>query len=183
VLAPQRPWLCQGDVFELLPWVLTRLVDGEVKPYGDSGGALLVSDGCQIDKRDNSGPLPITRIERLQFAPLRAVDDLRNQDHRQRVRNLNPNPPEPVYVGEVPGFEGDYFAALSEVYDLPAAYFDPELKDRTGDLQLEPDDPDPWRLMIRDHDTRVGSLADDLLKSMRRKMILYWTGKDPRNTA
>lgn len=180
-LDAKLPWLRQGDVFRSIPWVLSRLVGAEVEAYvAQDGGALLVTENCQMDKRIKSESGFVTRLDRLQFAPLRLVEDIPNPDIRRRIRQLNPNPPDPVFVGDVLPDQGDWYASLSEIYDLPAAFFGAVLRNHTGDVDLE--DDDPWRLVAAQHDTRAGTLPADRLHSMRQKMVIFWTKHDPGTT-
>ena len=70
------PWLCQGDVFELLPQVVVNVgAAGTVAAHAaDVGPCLLVTHDCDLDKPQGRRPDAPPRIERLQLLPLRDLN-------------------------------------------------------------------------------------------------------------
>jgi hypothetical protein len=133
------------------------------------GPALLVTNDCDLDKPRGKKPDAPPRIERLQFLPLA---DLGEQDatRQQLARKRELAPAEVVYVGrDVPGV-GEAFGLLSEMYSLPAGYFDLEL--RTSDHA----DAEPGKRLAhaRSHGTRLGRLSTQDVELLGLKMAAFW---------
>jgi hypothetical protein len=163
------PWLCQGDVFELLPQLVADLsADRQVRASIDVGPALLVTNGCDLDKpngRRDAQP----RIERLQFLPIR---DLRQQEeNRQRMaRSAELLPPEVVYVAPEVAGVGEGFCLLSEMYSLPAGYFDPRLRE----FEHPEAEPGKAHLEATAHGNRLGRLGTAEVDLLQSKMVAFW---------
>lgn len=165
------PWLCQGDIFELLPQIVVTVNSlGRVHVEQDVGASLLVTHDCDLDKPLSKDQPTTPRIERLQFLPLRDVASLESQ-RQDLVRRPSVTPPEPIYVeGPVPGVGAEAFGLLSEIYYLPAAYFRPVLVER----------PHPEaqvgvaHLVAEAHHNRVGRIEESNLDLLRRKFAAFW---------
>ena len=140
--------------------------------------AILLTEGCQLDKRDIVNGAPVHRITRLTFAPLRPIDDFEPHD-QELLRALHTiDPPEGIYLDDVEGEE--CAAMLGEAFWLPAAYFSPQIADFSGtpDIGL-----DPMRLVAGTNDDRVCgmSLAERIL--MQDKMHVFWTATKRKDSS
>jgi hypothetical protein len=158
-------------VFQLLPQVVVDMdLLGSIKATVDYGPALLITHDCDLDKPRGTVP----RIERLQFLPLR---DLQQQDGNRQTLARSPNvqPPEPIYVGDVTGV-GEAFGLLSEAYNLPAAFF-------TLSLEGFPNHPEADAgtryLVAGSHANRLGRLEGSAVELMQRKISVYYGRRDP----
>lgn len=180
------PWLRQGNVFADIPVVVFADVDdalGDVTfARVDHGLALLITDNCQMDKRTSKAGAP--KIRRLQFAPLRPIEPL-GHDRITRLRNLEISPPEAVYVGTPSGTDEETYASLSEVYTLPASYFDPRIESFEGHEAEDPSESNHDHVVPGATDCRIGTLDADQRNAMREKMRAFWLGQirtfeDPR---
>jgi hypothetical protein len=130
------------------------------------GPALLVTHGCVLDKATGSGR---SKIERLQFLPLLALSQ-QDGSRQALLRREQINPAEAMFVGPVPSI-GDAFCVLSEMYWLPATWFDPEL------ISYEhPDAEEGSRyLTARRNGGRLGRLEDERVHLLHQKMRAFWT--------
>lgn len=169
------PWLCQGDIFELLPQIVSSVDSGgRIQIEQDVGASLLITHDCDLDKPASSKDPTRPRIERLQFLPLRDVATL-DQQRQALVRAPRLNPPEPIYLGgPVPGVGAEAFGLLSEIYYLPAGFFQPALK------QHEHPEAKPGlaHLVATAHQKRTGRLEAEHLDLLRRKIAAFWPRYD-----
>jgi hypothetical protein len=168
------PWLCQGDVFQLLPQIVATFdpPGDSVRSEIDVGPSLLMTHGCDLDKPTSKGQ---PRIERLQFLPLRDLN--RQTPDRQRLaRARSVAPPEVVYVGQVDGV-GDAFGLLSEMYALPSVYFQLALIEFADDPRAE---PGKGHLVAGRHGTRMGRLPTEDIDLLHRKVAAFWPRFDAR---
>lgn len=176
-MLPTKPWLCQGDIWESVP-ILVPDVDttGELRATCDQEGTVvLATHGCVLDKATRSGQ---STIERLQFLPLLA---LATQDRNRQalLRREEVNPAEAIFVGDVPGI-GEAYCLLSEIYWLPARWFDPELVSFDG----HPDAEEGTKyLTARSGGTRLGRLEDERVSILHQKMRAFWTRSIEGNPA
>ena len=147
---------------------------GELNASCDQAGpAMLATHGCVLDKATGSGR---STIERLQFLPLLALGQ-QDRNRQALLRREQINPAEAMFVGTVPGI-GDAFFLLSEIYWLPATWFDPEL------LLYEehPDAEEGSRyLTARRNGDRLGRLEDERIDLLHQKMRAFWTRSIERN--
>jgi hypothetical protein len=170
--------MCQGDIWESVPIVLPSMdTSGRLRATCDQEGpALLATHGCALDKATRSGQ---STIERLQFLPLLALAQ-QDRNRQTLLRREEINPPEAVFVGDVPGI-GNAFCLLSEMYWLPARWFDPELVSYDD----HPDAEEGTRyLTAHSGGTRLGRLEDERLSLLHQKMRAFWTrfiAKDQAN--
>ena len=164
------PWLGQGDIFERTPVVDVFLTDaGDVRATIIEGPAVLLTHDCDMDKPDRSGN---PRVQRMQFARLRAVDAL--PDDRQRtLRTTQENlaPFEVLYLSNVARF-GESFILFSDPYYVPSAYFQPAFREYADHMEAE---GDARYITAQDHDSRIGRLDDAQLTLMRQKMSAFWS--------
>ena len=164
-----RPWLCQGDIWESVPIVLPAInASGALEVTCDQAGpALLATHGCDLDKATGSGR---SKIERLQFMPLLALSQ-QDRNRQALLRREQINPPEAMFVGSVPSI-GDAFCLLSEMYWLPARWFDPELISYDD----HPDAEEGSRYLTARHNgDRLGRLEDERVHLLHQKMRAFWT--------
>jgi len=170
-MLPCVPWLRQGDVFEDVRWLtITRSDDDDTFVASSGpGAALLITHGCQMDKRTNAGR---PKAKRLQFLPVHPITDL-NHDSQERLRRHEVSPPEAVFVGALTdGREG--FGLLGEAFTLPTSYFHPHVESFEGHSQA--DQSDPYHLVVTRHEERLGTIDDALVELMHSKMVAYWLG-------
>lgn len=80
-----------------------------------------------------------------------------------------------MYVGEVTGV-GEAFGLLSEMYYLPARYFDLTLEHFPGNVEAE---SDSRHLVAGRHGNRVGRLDEIGVDLLRRKISVMYTRGDP----
>jgi hypothetical protein len=171
-LRTHLPWLNQGDIFGEVPVVSVELNPaGDVRAYCSPGPAVLLTHDCAMDKPDNATGLP--RVERLQFARLRAITALpADQQASLRGASKKIGPFDSLHLGEIPQF-GETFMFLTDPYYLPARYFDlallahsdhPEAETRSAEYATP-----------RRHDTRIGRIDEEQLDRLRHKMLAYWT--------
>lgn len=168
------PWLCQGDIFASAPIVETTLSDsGDVQSTVTEGPAVLLTHDCSMDKPDSTGQ---PRVERMQFARVRALDVLPlNLQRTVRTNRNNLGPFEIQHLGDIPEL-GESCLLLSDPYYIPSAYFVPIFCDYTGHAEaLEGD----RYITIQLHDSRIGRLDEDQLILLRRKMNAFWTRATP----
>ena len=170
-MRPALPWLCQGDIFELVPQIVVMVGSADrLHVEQDVGASLLITHDCDLDKPVSWREPARPRIERLQFLPLRDIRVLDPQ-RQDLVRSRRLNPPEPIYVGgPVPGVGAEAFGLLSELYYLPAAYFKPVLKQHSHPEA----DPGSYHLSATAHAGRVGRADEDLVDLLRRKIAAFW---------
>jgi hypothetical protein len=169
------PWLGQGDIFASAPIVDVTLTDtGHVQSTVIEGPAVLLTHDCDMDKPDNATGQP--RIERMQFAKLRAVDALPASYQRTlRTNRNNPGPFEALYLGDIANL-GECCVLLSDPYYIPSTYFIPTF----GDYSDHPEGAEGARYTtIQLHDSRLGRLDETQLILLRRKMAAFWTRLDP----
>lgn len=161
------PWVSQGDIFEAVPQCRWEVAPGSLVVVTDVGPALLVTHGCQLDKRSRSGT---PQIKNLQFLPLLDVEEA--DTNRQAVlRRDDLQPPEVMYLGEMPG-GWEAYVGLSEMYTMPAAFFEPRLEVFAGDPRADAEDPN--HLVLDAHDRRLGRLSGERLRCLYDKMALFW---------
>ncbi|GAA3247750.1 hypothetical protein GCM10017691_57280 [Pseudonocardia petroleophila] len=169
-MRPHLPWLCQGDIFRDVPVVDVALQGrGTVRPRVSNGPAILLTHGCVLDKRTNSGK---SRVERLQFAPLKAMTLLNADKARNLVlkaRELAPS--EVMYLGEIGEF-GAAFFSFTDPYWLPAQYF--ELTFQLFPEHLEADETGEF-VCPTINDTRMGRIESDELILLSAKLVAFWT--------
>ena len=160
-------------MFERLPVVLAEVdLGGRVSASTEVSAALLVTHDCDLDKPQGKDGPP--RIERVQFLPLR---DLGQQDNDRQLsaRRLAVAPAEVVYVGDVTGV-GEAFGVLSELYYLPASFFDLMLDSFPEHPEAE---VDARHLVARRHGNRLSRLDDVGVDLLRRKLSVWFTRGDP----
>jgi hypothetical protein len=147
---------------------MVSVVGSDVRAEVVLGPALLVTNGCDLDKPRSKRADAPPRIERLQFL---ALADLAQQDatRQQLARKRELAPAEVVYVGEVPGV-GEAFGLLSEMYYLPAELFDLEL--RTSDHEAA--ERGKRLAHARSHGSRVGRLSAKDVDLLGLKMAAFW---------
>jgi hypothetical protein len=167
----QVPWLGQGDIFASLPIVDVALTEaGEVQATVIEGPAVLLTHDCDMDKPDNATGLP--RIQRMQFARLRAVDALPSSYQRTLRTNRNKRGPfEALYLGDIESF-GESCILLSDPYYIPSSYFLPVFGDYGGHAEAQ---EGARYLSVQLHDSRVGRLDEAELILLRTKMTAFWT--------
>jgi len=167
------PWLCQGDIFRSVPVLTPRVLsDASVIAVSvEVGPALLVTHGCALDKANQGVP----RIERLNFLPLLAVEASR-PDRQSLLRRGKLQPFEAFYLGDTPEI-GESYCVLSEIYALPASYFQPIMQSFEAHPQA-PDDAQDY-LMATKNDSRIGRLIESGLALLLDKFNAYWTRRLP----
>jgi hypothetical protein len=172
-LESQLPWLSQGDIFSDVPLLGISLntTTGELDTRWDHGPALLITHGCAMDKA-SSRDRPT--IKRLHFLPLAAVD-IQDPTRRDILRRDSITPYEVLYIGQC-GHLGEVFATLSEVYYLPASFFQPQLAEFSGHEQAQLEDR---YLIATKGDSRIGRLDSEQVEKLKSKMMLYWTRRQP----
>jgi hypothetical protein len=169
------PWFCQGDIFTSVPIVRITLTDaGEIRAAVIEGPAVLLTHDCDMDKPDSTTGQP--RIERMQFARLRAVDASPASYQRTlRTNRNNLGPFEALYLGDIANF-GESCILLSDPYYIPSAYFLPTFSDYGG----HPEATEGARYITAQlHGSRVGRLDEAQLILLRRKMAAFWTRLEP----
>lgn len=167
------PWFSQGDVLTSVPVISVDLDGtGSVSTRQVVGPALLLTHGCVLDKATRSGR---STIKRLQFVPLISVGQ--QEPHRQQVlRNDGLTPYEVLYLGDC-GSYGESFVVLSEIFSLPAAVFDVELKDWAGHAAATAGER---YLTPRRNAERIGRLDVPRLELLAYKLIAFWTRRLPK---
>lgn len=165
------PWLGQGDIFANVPIIdVTMTGAGEVQATVIDGPAVLLTHDCDMDKPDNATGLP--RIQRMQFARLRAVDALPLSYQRTLRTNRNkPGPFESQYLGDIASF-GESCILLSDPYYIPSSYFAPVFDDYSSHAEAA---EGAKYLTVQLHDSRVGRLDEVELILLRKKMTAFWT--------
>jgi hypothetical protein len=120
-----------------------------------------------MDKPNRNGT---PRVERLQFARLRAIDAL-PRDRQQTLRSTREKIPpyEVLYLGGIPSF-GESFILFSDPYYIPVVHLQPIFR------EYEDDGPGEGGryLTAQENDTRVGRLDAPQLTLMRQKMSAFW---------
>ena len=167
-----RPWLCQGDLFESVATIVVRQDFSEaVEPLVDEGAALLLSEGCQLDKRRSNGK---PHIPRLVFSPINSlVSAMLGPDIEGRLRRGEVAPPGVVYIDNVgDGTEG--VALLSEAYPIPAPYFALVSEDFSAHDEADP--KDPFHMVAQRHNERRFTMTDDEVYLLHSKIAAFWTG-------
>lgn len=168
-----RPWLSQGDVFSKVP-VLRAGITDRPQPQLEDGPALLVTHSCSIDKKQKGR----SRLEYLTFLPIH--DLTRLPPERQtalRTRGDRLRPYEAMYLGHLPDV-GEGYVNLVEPYTLPAAIFQPDLREFSAE---ETGDTKDTRIVLTFHDTRLGSLSDEALVLFQNKWMVHWTRTLPED--
>lgn len=165
-------WLCQGDVFQQLPifrFVVTN--NGiDIERTRDIGAAILLTEGCQLDKKSQG----ISTIETLSFAPIYALDDsiISDSDHQRILRNGRKKLYGVLYVSDA-GDGGEGVAFIRDTYGLPASYFGLQLQDFGVDGQKD------LRARAMSNDSRSGTLDAEERDLMRWKLAAFWSGSQP----
>jgi hypothetical protein len=165
------PWLGQGDIFGLAPVVDVQLTDaGKVQAGVVDGPAVLLTHDCDMDKPDGKTSQP--RIQRMQFARLRAVEALPESQQRTIRANRNTRGPyEILYLGDITSL-GEACILLSDPYYVPVGYFLPTFVEYS-------DHPNAFAgarfLTAQLHDSRIGRLDEPQLMLLREKMMAFWT--------
>ncbi len=170
VLVPCRRWLSQGDVFTSVPIVR---FNGLERPELTQGPALLVTHGCVIDKKTNSGA---STLEYLNFLPVHSMGALQpHQAEELRRKHTEVRPFAVMYVGDIPSL-GEGYVSLKRPYTLPASFLDPQLVPFTHEDTGDGDDlrPVPTRA-----DTRIGMLDDEAVGRFQIKWMAHWTHLEP----
>jgi hypothetical protein len=172
-------WLDQGDVFARAP-IPRWIFEPAPRVWIDTGGALLLTYGCQLDKPD---PIVRTkpRIEALSFAPLQSLASTNlTEAHRGQLRRGEVGPYPAVYVVDAGGGQESY-ADLRLTYYVPASYFALELRDFIGHEGVE--DDSSWRAVSVENDSRVDSLDAGECQLLTKKLTAFWTGQMARDPA
>jgi len=166
-------WASQGDIFAEVPYGLTVAAEGGgIKlPDHPLTPAMLVTYDCQLDKSRHGNP----RIQRLHFLPLIAVDS-QDLNRQALLRRNEVRPYEAFWLGACPLPIGEAFAQLSEVFSVPAEYFEPVLKPSglINDVGRE-----ELRFGFGANDSRVGTIEDQRLALFSAKWTSYWLGIEP----
>jgi hypothetical protein len=151
--------------------------DGAVSFRQVYTAALLLTENCQLDKRDMVDGTAVHRISRLSFAPLHSINDV-NENVQSLLRDtFSIDPPEGVYLDDVDGQE--CFAMLGEAFWLPAPFFSPRLED----FSKEPDvGSDPLRLVATRNDVRVCGMCVSERILLNDKMHVFWTATKRRGS-
>lgn len=165
----QYEWISQGDVFRSVPLARVTWMNGRHKVSEQMAPAVLLTHGCDLDKRTGKGA---TRIETLQWLPLRSTEGV-DQQRLAILRKKLDNPPEAFYLGDVPGLSWEAFTLLSEVCSMPAAAHQPEMQSFEG--MCGADKSDPNHLVFGRHSDRLGRLDSDQVALLYRKVTLFWT--------
>jgi hypothetical protein len=166
-----KPWLSQGDMFAKVPVLRAGITDRPEAQLED-GPALLVTHSCSIDKKQKGR----SRLEYLTFLPIHDVTLLpseRQTTLRTRAERLRPY--EALYLGHLPGV-GEGYVNLVEPYTLPAAIFQPNLRQFSSEETGEEADS---RIVLTFHDTRVGTLSEEGLALLQNKWMVHWTRNLP----
>ncbi|MBD3924701.1 hypothetical protein IEZ26_08725 [Nocardioides cavernae] len=174
VAASHNPWLSQGDIFSSVLIVRAGVSQAVATQGIARGPALLISHGCAIDKKTNSGR---SKLEYLSFLPLQSVAELEEQSAGNLRRSaVDPTlrPFEAFYLGEVPSV-GESYVMLTQPFTLPADFFRPELQPFTAEDTGDAEDTRPVPAM---GDTRVGQLTEDAVGVFSRKWAIQWTRRD-----
>jgi hypothetical protein len=163
------PWLCQGDIFADAPVMDVILVNtNELHVSLPMGPSVLLTHDCAMDKPTRSGQ---PRVERLQFARLRAIDSLPNELQRSlRGNQVKLAPYEALYVGNVADL-GESYILLSDPYYLPASYFALSFENYSNHPEAE---PGARYVTPQANDTRLGRLDEGQVELLRRKLIAFW---------
>lgn len=151
----------------MVPQYRRELAAGQLLVVTDVGPALLVTHSCQLDKRTRAGA---PQIRNLQFLPLLDLAEL-TPDRQALLRQDRLQPPEVMYLGDMPG-GWEAYVGLSEMFTLPAAIFQP----RMGAFEDHPraDQNDPNHLVLDSMAARLGCLSPGRLKHLYDKMALFW---------
>jgi hypothetical protein len=166
-----QPWLRQGDVFEDIDWFRPIVTDEGLTVPRAHGAGLLITEGCQIDKRSGGRMKPDLR---LTFLPVRGLESVENGNLRLSLLRGEDNVFDAIYIGDV---EGDQvYGHLSEAFSIPASYFGAQTVDYSDHPGADPDDP--HHLTLADNWVRLMTMDDAWLRVMHRKMWVYWTHLD-----
>jgi hypothetical protein len=153
-----------------VPLCVIRHDHDRVEYLTDRGSALLITEGCQLDKRTSKTQAP--KIKRLQFVPVRDYAEANlGDDLDRRLRNGDLNPAEAMRLDLGAGDEGLVF--LSEAYTIPSAYFQLTSEDYTGAEGADP--TDPFHVVPQEHDTRELTLDGVERRLLQEKLALFWT--------
>jgi hypothetical protein len=167
---PCKQWLCQGDLFEEIPIVITESGFVEPNPRMIYGPALLITYDCQLDKRTAKNNPQITR---MQFIPIRNLDDLLKPDQvKNGLREGKLDPPEAIYI-EPAFIKNEGFGLLGEAYTLPATYFGIEIREIGADQST---DGDRMRAHATQFESRICTMSPAELELLKKKMTAFWTG-------
>lgn len=172
LVAPNKPWLSQGDIFSSVP-IVRAGVEGGIAVQGlQRGPALLISNDCAIDKK--SGPGRST-LEYLSFLPIQDVAALnRGRAAALRGQGADLQPYNALYLGELSEI-GVGYADLAQPFTLPALLLRTELRDFTD---AETGEGGDRRIVATMHDTRVGTLSAASRIVLWRKWAIQWTRFD-----
>ncbi len=130
-----------------------------------NGPALLLTHGCQLDKRG---------LSRLQFAPLLAVDAASvTPSNIGQLRNKWLTPPEGIYIDDV-GDGQPAIALLGQGFMIPATYFALDLVDFTDNPESDPEQP--FHAVARANDDRTVTMEPAESALLEFKMAAYWIG-------
>lgn len=170
VTEPPNSWLSQGDVFQSVP-ILGLVLDEQLRAEIQYGPAMLMTHGCAMDKPSGRSLRP--RVPHLHFAPVRSILTLtRDRQFELRRRRWRVDPSQVAFLGELPDI-GEGYANFSEVYALPAEFFDLT-------LEVPHEAPcEPARLRLRSDDVRIASLTSDAAQLVRLKLAKYWARLQP----
>lgn len=92
------------------------------------------------------------------------------------LRRRKVQPFEAFYVGDVADL-GECYCVLSEMYSLPASYFQPALQAFEGHPGV-PDDSETY-LVAQNNDSRIGRLSDADRALLLDKISGFWTRRIP----
>lgn len=158
-LVPNDAWLSQGDVFGNVPCPVPAVGH---EPFGwqtEMRPALLLTSGCQLDKRS---------LERLHFAPL--ISLARLAPHEQAlVMNDKLTPYDTLRIAL---YGEEHFCRLSHTSWLPVEHFG-------ASTFVEVDASEPKRRCLPEA-TRLGSIAPARRDLLLLKLSAFWTGTVPQ---
>jgi hypothetical protein len=163
------PWLSQGDVFASVPifHVYTDVGLTTVNVDGPSlVPALLITLGCQLDKRNRRG---VSMVQYLHFLPIVALD-IQNSNLQAILRREEINPAQAMYIGDVQEI-GAAMVNVAETSRVPAAYFGPELRAPADAAAAQGD----MYLFATKNDTRIGCISKERQGILRSKLSAYWS--------
>ena len=166
-----KPWIRQGDIFRRVWRVVRTVDDGIIKNTTSQESALLVSHGCDLDKKDASGHPAIVQ---LIFAPISLATNFPKLDAGllRKLKDGAISPPSLVYIPVEDG-QAETVANLGQTFFVPAEYFEPRLQDFTGRPDLE--DDTTTRLVLGRTVERTGTLSESEVAILHNKITVFFT--------